>query len=36
VFRFALDVDIIPLTGTSDADHVRADLEVFDFRLAPD
>ena len=25
---------MIPLTGTTDADHMRADLEVFDFRLA--
>jgi diketogulonate reductase-like aldo/keto reductase len=35
VFRFALDVGMIPLTGTTDADHMRADLEVFDFRLEP-
>jgi diketogulonate reductase-like aldo/keto reductase len=33
VFRFALDVGMIPLTGTSDADHMRADLAVYDFRL---
>jgi diketogulonate reductase-like aldo/keto reductase len=36
VFRFALDVGMVPLTGTSDAGHMRADLEVFDFRLDPD
>jgi len=36
VFRFALDVGMMPLTGTTDADHMRADLEVFDFRLAPE
>jgi diketogulonate reductase-like aldo/keto reductase len=36
IFRFALDVGTIPLTGTSDAEHMRADLEVFDFRLEPD
>ena len=36
VFRFALDVGMMPLTGTTDADHMRADLGVFDFRLAPD
>jgi diketogulonate reductase-like aldo/keto reductase len=36
VFRFALDVGMIPLTGTTDAGHTRADLDVFDFRLAPD
>jgi diketogulonate reductase-like aldo/keto reductase len=34
VFRFALDVGMVPLTGTTNADHLRADLEVFDFRLA--
>jgi diketogulonate reductase-like aldo/keto reductase len=33
VFRFALDVGILPLTGTSNAAHMRADLEVFEFRL---
>jgi diketogulonate reductase-like aldo/keto reductase len=35
VFRFALDVGMVPLTGTTDAGHMRADLEVFDFRLEP-
>jgi diketogulonate reductase-like aldo/keto reductase len=35
VFRFALDVGMIPLTGTSDADHMRANLDVFSFRLEP-
>jgi diketogulonate reductase-like aldo/keto reductase len=33
IFRFALDVGMIPLTGTTDAAHMKADLEVFDFRL---
>jgi diketogulonate reductase-like aldo/keto reductase len=33
VFRFALDVGMVPLTGTADAGHMREDLEVFDFRL---
>ena len=33
VFRFALDVGMIALTGTTSADHMREDLEVFDFRL---
>ena len=32
-FRFALDVGMIPLTGTRSAAHMRADLEVFDFHL---
>jgi diketogulonate reductase-like aldo/keto reductase len=35
VFRFALDVGMIPLTGTTNADHMQADLEVFDFQLTP-
>ncbi len=33
VFRFALDVGMVPLTGTTDEAHMRADLEVFGFRL---
>lgn len=36
IFRFALDAGMVPLTGTTDAAHMRADLEAFDFRLAPD
>ncbi|MDP6785923.1 MAG: aldo/keto reductase [Rhodospirillales bacterium] len=35
VFRFALDIGILPLTGTTDARHMGEDLDVFDFRLAP-
>jgi diketogulonate reductase-like aldo/keto reductase len=35
VFRFALDVGMLPLTGTSNAQHMREDLGVFDFRLEP-
>jgi diketogulonate reductase-like aldo/keto reductase len=34
VFRFAIEVGMLPLTGTTDAGHMRADLEVLDFRLA--
>ena len=33
VFRFALDVGMLPLTGTTDPAHMRADLDVFDFEL---
>jgi diketogulonate reductase-like aldo/keto reductase len=33
VFRFALDIGMIPLTGTTDPAHMSADLEIFDFRL---
>ncbi len=35
VFRFAIDVGMVPLTGTTDAEHMREDLDVFDFRLEP-
>jgi diketogulonate reductase-like aldo/keto reductase len=34
-FRFALDVGMLPLTGTTNADHMRDDLAIFDFRLDP-
>jgi diketogulonate reductase-like aldo/keto reductase len=33
VFRFALDVGMIPLTGTTNSAHMREDLDAFDFRL---
>jgi diketogulonate reductase-like aldo/keto reductase len=33
VFRFALDVGMIPLTGTTNAEHMQADLDVFDMKL---
>jgi diketogulonate reductase-like aldo/keto reductase len=33
VFRFALDVGMIPLTGTTRAEHMEADLAVFSFHL---
>lgn len=36
VFRFALDVGMLPLTGTTSADHMRADLDVATFRLDAD
>jgi diketogulonate reductase-like aldo/keto reductase len=36
VFRFALEVGMVALTGTTDAAHMSEDLEVFDFRLEPD
>ena len=35
VFRFALDIGMVPLTGTTDPAHMREDLDVFDFRLEP-
>jgi diketogulonate reductase-like aldo/keto reductase len=36
VFRFALDVGMIPLTGTTSPNHMRDDLSVLTFRLEPD
>jgi diketogulonate reductase-like aldo/keto reductase len=36
IFRCALQMGILPLTGTSDVVHMRADLEIFDFRLEAD
>jgi diketogulonate reductase-like aldo/keto reductase len=35
VFRFALAVGMIPLTGTTSAAHMRDDLAAFDFDLDP-
>ncbi len=32
-FRFALDVGMLPLTGTSSVNHMQENLSVFDFRL---
>ena len=36
VFRFAQQVGMIPLTGTTDVNHMREDLEVFHFELSED
>jgi len=36
VFRFALQAGILPLTGTTDPDHMREDLAVDDFELSED
>jgi diketogulonate reductase-like aldo/keto reductase len=33
IFRFAIDVGMIALTGTTNAAHMRSDLEVFEFEL---
>ncbi len=35
IFRFALEVGMVPLTGTSDSNHMAGDLQVFDLRLDP-
>ena len=36
VFRFAIDVGMLPLTGTTSAEHMRHDLAVTGFRLDAD
>ena len=33
VFRFAVQIGMLPLTGTSDEAHMRDDLAIFDFQL---
>ena len=33
VFRFALQAGMLPLTGTTNANHMREDLGIFDFEL---
>jgi diketogulonate reductase-like aldo/keto reductase len=35
VFRFAMEIGMVTLTGTTDAEHMRDDLDVFGFRLEP-
>lgn len=36
IFRFAVDVGMIPLTGTTDAQHMQQDLVVCDIYLHPE
>jgi diketogulonate reductase-like aldo/keto reductase len=36
VFRFALQLGMIPLTGTSDPEHMKQDLSVYDFVFSAD
>jgi diketogulonate reductase-like aldo/keto reductase len=36
VFRFALQVGMLPLTGTTDPAHMREDLQSYDFELSPE
>jgi diketogulonate reductase-like aldo/keto reductase len=36
VFRFALQVGMQPLTGTTDPRHMREDLQSYDFELSPE
>src|SRR5947207_7913891 len=35
VFRFAIQLGMLPLSGTTDVAHMRHDLDIFDFTLAP-
>jgi diketogulonate reductase-like aldo/keto reductase len=36
VFRFALEIGMIPLTGTTSSEHMRADLDALSFPLEPE
>ena len=36
IFRFALQIGIVPLTGTSNQQHMREDLDLDSFDLTPD
>ncbi len=36
VFRFALQLGMVPLTGTSDPEHMKQDLSVYDFVFGAD
>jgi diketogulonate reductase-like aldo/keto reductase len=36
VFRFAQQIGMLPLTGTTSSEHMRQDLAIADFALAPD
>jgi diketogulonate reductase-like aldo/keto reductase len=36
IFRFAFDAGMVALTGTTNPEHMRADLEIDDFRLEPE
>jgi diketogulonate reductase-like aldo/keto reductase len=36
IFGFALEVGMIPLTGTTNSDHMQGGLRVFDLNLQPD
>jgi diketogulonate reductase-like aldo/keto reductase len=36
IFRFALQVGMIALTGTTSSEHMTEDLSIYDFALGPD
>ena len=33
IFRFSIQVGMIPLTGTCNSEHMQQDLDIFDFEL---
>ncbi|MFI4868258.1 MAG: aldo/keto reductase family protein [Steroidobacterales bacterium] len=35
LFRYLTQSDVVPLTGTTSTTHMREDLEIFEFQLAP-
>ena len=35
IFRFAIDIGMVVLTGTTNTAHMRQDLDVLNFRLKP-
>jgi diketogulonate reductase-like aldo/keto reductase len=35
LFRFLIESEVVPLTGTRSLEHMRDDLAVFDFELSP-
>lgn len=35
LFRYLIECDVVPLTGTRSVEHMRDDLAVFDFELSP-
>jgi len=36
IFRFAMQVGMVPLTGTTSLEHMKEDLKVYDIELTPD
>jgi diketogulonate reductase-like aldo/keto reductase len=36
IFRFAMQVGMVPLTGTTSFEHMKQDLKVYDFELTAD
>lgn len=36
IFRFAMQAGMVPLTGTTDSQHMKQDLRVFEIELTPD